>query len=285
MRVSLRWAAAVAGALGLLAAQLGLATPALAGDDIVGQVDASARNTGDGGEAAVDASLGIARSGRRGRRGGGTVVCHFNLVRSATGSPAPGIGDEVGSLEEGQLYIRTCEDTATGRTVSGPDFVIGPPAADPAAVVAVLVQRAVAQLPLPLPVAATNPSERVVVRMPVWLWVDGWRTEARTASAAGVSATVTARPVRVEWDTGDGGRTTCRGPGVPYDLTRPAAGQRTDCSYRYSRRSGPTTVEVTRVWALTWESSNGLSGDLGEVSRSSTLQLEVVELDTVLRGV
>ncbi len=75
-----------------------------------------------------------------------------------------------------------------------------------------------------------------------WLWVDGpWEPSSATAEVAGVSATVTARPVRVVWDTGDGAGVTCDGPGTPYDPAHPSAGRDSACTHVYGRSSATCT--------------------------------------------
>ena len=119
--------------------------------------------------------------------------------------------------------------------------------------------------------------------MPVWLWVSDWQQRSESASAAGVTATVTASPTQVRWDTGDGGVETCRGPGTPYDTSRPPEAQSTSCSHTYTSTTGALTITATQSWHVTYTATNGQSGDLGVVSRTSTMPVDVHELVTNIR--
>jgi hypothetical protein len=119
--------------------------------------------------------------------------------------------------------------------------------------------------------------------VPVWLWVSDWQPRSESASAAGVTATVTAAPTQVRWDTGDDHVTICRGPGTPYDATRPPAAQSTTCSHTYTGTTGRLRVTAAQSWHLTYVATNGQSGDLGVVTRTSTLPIEVRELVTNIR--
>jgi hypothetical protein len=94
---------------------------------------------------------------------------------------------------------------------------------------------------------------------------------------------VTATPRAVRWDMGTGDRVTCHGPGTPYDLSVPDDAQDTDCSYTYRRSSAGQPDQRYRVsarmrWRVRWTAS-GIAGggDLGSVTRSTTLSLRVAE--------
>src|SRR4030095_12254838 len=100
-----------------------------------------------------------------------------------------------------------------------------------------------------------------------------WAAQTATASVPGMSATVVARPARVVWDMGDGGRVVCRGPGTPYDPARPA--HEPGCGYMCRRSSagapeGRLLVTATITWSVSW-SATGVAGggSLPAVSRST----------------
>lgn len=137
------------------------------------------------------------------------------------------------------------------------------------------------------PVLGTSPAaDRLVVRVPSWLWVDGswWQTYSATAAAGRVTATVTVRPAATEWSTGDGGGTTCSGPGVPWAPGMDDSA--TDCSYTYLEPSvgepGSTfPLTATVRMEVAWSSNTGQSGTLPAISRSSTQPVTVSEIQAV----
>jgi hypothetical protein len=97
------------------------------------------------------------------------------------------------------------------------------------------------------------------VHVASWLWLDGdlWRSHSSSASAGGVTATVTATPTRTLWDMGNGETVVCDGPGTPYDPSRADAAQSTSCSYTYrnssaGRPGNAYPVTVTVEWQLGW---------------------------------
>ena len=191
--------------------------------------------------------------------------------------------------EPGELYVLACHD-ADGRRVRSllqqydPADPLGPIAATERA-----LDEARRRLDLPLPSPGLNPPGAQLVGVPTWLWLDGaWGATSATATVANVSATVTARPVRVEWDTGDGTTLTCDGPGTPYDPSRPASAQSSDCTHVYGRASGTAAggayqVRVTVIYEAAWTSSSGPSGDLGTLERTTTVPVQVLEAQALLR--
>lgn len=141
------------------------------------------------------------------------------------------------------------------------------------------------RLPIPVPSVRTAPPRGSdgLVGLPEWFWVTNWKTLTGRASARGVWAAVVARPQSMTIDPGDGrGIVRCTGPGIVYDESRRASRQRTDCSYTYSQssaheRGGAYRVRVTVVWGGSWTGSDGSSGVLPPLSRSTTFRLRVAE--------
>ncbi|MGH9030538.1 MAG: hypothetical protein ACRDZV_00285 [Acidimicrobiia bacterium] len=143
-------------------------------------------------------------------------------------------------------------------------------------------------IPIISPAINTSPASdrRLYARVPTWLWLDPswWQPYTATASAGRVSSTVTARPVRAVWSAGDGGGTTCDGPGVVW-----REGMREDatyCRYTYYHSSageegGTYTLSVTVEFEVTWTSNVGVSGGLAGVSRSASRPVEVGEIQAV----
>lgn len=178
-----------------------------------------------------------------------------------------------------------------------------PPAANnvppPVVLAGSLARKAVNQMQLPLPDVHVNPLGEALVGLPEWFWVDpsAWKSLSQRTQAGPVWARVTATPTSTTWDPGDGSPVvSCSGPGTPYDRTRSASSQSSDCTYTYSRSSadqpqtGPAandrffTVTVTTTWSVSWVGSGGASGTLPVISRSRSFPLRVAERQAVVTG-
>ena len=269
------------GALGVVQSLLGVTG---ASAQIGGGTDANGWATGDGGAVIVEHGA-TAGGGTSGPGGGGRPQrCVHYLQDSSTGGIAAGAEVSIAQIRAeavaDTLVWRVCTwlDTAERQL---PQLVVVSPS--PARVARTAAERAAAELVLPLPLPHTNPTDRTLVNLPTWLWTDRPGAIQRSAAAGGVTATVGAQVVRTAWRTGDGVTLDCNGPGVAYDVTRPAEHQRSACTHTYSTMSGRLDASVTQVWHLVWTATNGESGDLGEVSRATAFTIDVVELDTVLR--
>lgn len=155
------------------------------------------------------------------------------------------------------------------------------PVAQPSA--ADLAQVALSRLAVPLPSVRTWPESggASLVNLPVWLHVGNWAQLNASASAGGLTATITAEPVRAVWDM-DEDTVSCDTAGAAYDPTMSADAQSTDCSYTYRHSSGTRSdgnfhATGTLVWHLKWSATNGQGGDLGEISRTSAFTIRVDE--------
>ncbi|MBD2895632.1 hypothetical protein amrb99_45710 [Actinomadura sp. RB99] len=142
-----------------------------------------------------------------------------------------------------------------------------------------------AHMPIPVPVVRTAPPRRSdgLVGLPEWFWVADWRPLSDRVTARSVWIEVTARPQSMTIAPGPGEPVVrCAGPGTAYDKSRPAAAQRTDCSYTFGRSSfhqpgHAYRVRVTVVWGGTWRGSDGSGGALPPLSRSTSFRLRVAE--------
>ncbi len=151
-----------------------------------------------------------------------------------------------------------------------------------------LAQKVRQSVAIPTPPISTSPQadRQLFTRVRTWLWVDDgwWRDYSATADAGGVSTTVSARPVRAAWSMGDGGTTTCDGPGRPWRSG--LADDATDCSYLYENSSatepgGTYTMTVTVTFAVSWSSSIGSGGTLAPVTRSVSRPVRVGEIQAI----
>ena len=233
------------------------------------------------GSISVDAGL-IERSGGGGDAGGtgpgGGDIPEW-MPPFGNGNPFGGGGCRV-PLGSGvdQLFCDP-EPSAAG---SGP--VVDP---------GVLAAEAHGRLVLPSPEIRLNPAppRDQLVNLATWLWLDGssWSSRSAQASVPGVSVTVSARPERVIWDMGDGHQVVCHGPGTPYDTTRPAAAQRTDCSHTYRRSSAGVpgehyVITATVEWSAAWSVAGAPGGgSLPLLRRSSSQPVRVAEAQAINR--
>ena len=161
------------------------------------------------------------------------------------------------------------------------------PPVDPGSV----ARRARESVSIPEPGLWTSPpaDHRLYARMNTWLWLEQswWKPYSATADTGGVSATVTARPVRATWTMGDGARTTCAGPGVAWQRGLPEAA--TTCSYLYKHssageRNGTFTMSVSVEFEVAWSSSTGAGGTLAGITRTASRPVEVGEIQAVETG-
>lgn len=140
---------------------------------------------------------------------------------------------------------------------------------------------------------APPPGADKVVRVPVWLWVDpeAWEPVSASAAVSVGSVTVTATPVSVEWETGDGGEVVCPGPGTPFDPERHRGGTPSpDCGHVYSSASadspgGVFTVTARARWEVRWEATGSGGGELAPLFTEAEASARVVEVHSlVTRG-
>lgn len=147
---------------------------------------------------------------------------------------------------------------------------------------------ALERLELPDPLVRLNPSGDQLVGLPSWLWVDTpWAPADASASVTGVTSTVTATPIDVIWQMGDGSTVSCSGPGSVYDPARGPDAQASDCAHLYSYPSyaqpgGVYQVTATVTYAVSWVATTGGGDDLGTVTRSTTVPVHVVEVQAVI---
>ena len=151
-----------------------------------------------------------------------------------------------------------------------------------------LAEDALASVQIAAPVIRTSPSEngRLYVQVPTWLWIDDgwWRGYTATAEVGRVWSTVTARPVSVSWSLGDGNHVACSGPGTAW--TPGADEDASDCSHTYRRSSageegGTYEMSATVQLHVTWASNAGLGGALPTIGRTSTVEVEVGEIQAI----
>ncbi|MEP9385552.1 hypothetical protein [Nocardioides sp. KR10-350] len=166
----------------------------------------------------------------------------------------------------------------------------GPTVVDPA----VLAQRALGRMKLVTADAkiAPGPNFHTYINIDNWLWIppEQWHTLNLSVSAGPTTVTVTAAPVRVDWNMGNGETKQCADAGRP---STPGMGEsaKTTCSYAYTSLTNPDgdthTVSAQLVYAVTWACTGTCltpSGDLGEITAPAgqTTSIEVRQRQTVV---
>lgn len=173
-------------------------------------------------------------------------------------------------------------------------------AAPPPPTPAQLAERAAATFLLPHPSGHRSPSEDkdiggypfTYINLWTFYWTDPgtWRSLTATAEAGGNYATVTATPVSLTFDPGNGsGSVWCVGPGRPWvesDGDSAPSGQA--CGYQYSKVTGPgyehpVASTQTITWRLTWMGSNKSNGTLTSKRTATNGPLNVLQVQTVNR--
>ncbi|GAB3474678.1 hypothetical protein GCM10027440_05430 [Nocardiopsis coralliicola] len=257
-----------------IAAAIAMAIPAIAiadPDYFWGEADCGSDGTGPG--CGVGAESGEGAPGREGSSEGAP-----RPDGSASGSASTSGGAMAGTVCSGEGNGQEC--TTSVAEAADPEAGDGEPAFDPAAV----ADEARDALALPDPGIATSPDQGspVLVRVPVWLWIDEetWQPETAEAEVPGGSVSVTATPESASWEMGDGAVVECEGPGRAYDPARddPAASS-PECGHTYTTAAerGGFPVEVGVVWSVTWEASDGSGGELDPLVTAAGAELGVVE--------
>jgi hypothetical protein len=273
---------------------LSLAMLFIASPDRAAAKDPGPRATGNAGDpgATVTASNGtgdpgpLPRDGGHGGGGNGASCAYIPRLPKGTSS-GDGLSDP-GSQNgvPGQYYDSYCNGVYTG-TVFVPKGTGGPigSVVNPVQ----LAQQATDHAPFnPLAIVMSPPAGREAVNFPIFLSISGYSPVTASASASGVTSTVSIVPSSVRWQMGDGHTVTCQGPGVPYDPTRPFSAELpAPCGYKYSASSAnqpgqafqvTATVHYTATWTVTGAPGGG---SLAPIDRSVSLPVTVGEIQIV----
>ena len=242
----------------------------------------------DGGDPTAIAGEGSSAVGEGNGGGGGSVdPCHWRVV--VEDDFQFGVYD-VDSLQTkhsatGRWLQRWCDGIGAVE-VDGAYLVPEGGLVDPYQ----LALDALASASIGPPGIRTSPSAdgRLYVQVPTWLWIDKawWQPYQATADSGRVWSRVTATPVSTSWSLGDGSRVTCRGSGTPW---RPGSTDDTSCTHTYRRtsegqRGGTFDIEATVTLEVSWTSNIADGGTLPAIARTSTLDVEVGEIQAIGTG-
>jgi len=220
---------------------------------------------------------GDARPGRQGtspRTGSSRYRCSY--YADDDGRPTDRVVQR-SSVPPGGAYWRRCTDRTNGRPGPLRRFVVpGAPGFSE-------------ELPVPLPPPEVRLSPAAgagtVVGLETWMWVDAWEPVTAPLSRDGATVVAVGVPKHVRWEItgpdGDTATVTCESPGLPYGSAAPDPDGRVPCLHRF-RRAGRHEVRAVVVWEVGWVANDGSSQELGGTTSSSSVELTVHELDTVI---
>ena len=184
--------------------------------------------------------------------------------------------------------------------LSGPTIVtIGPGSASRPVVTAALIDLALANIDIALPQPSISPPGATLPNLDTWMWIDDYPDERASASAAGVMITVVAELRSVSFGIGradaadnHGRRIASRDDAVTVRCARSGRPFPTDphptsvagaCRHRFAAPTRNLTIDATTTWHIGWTATNGTSGDLGAVTRTTSVRYRVQEKRTVIR--
>lgn len=206
--------------------------------------------------------------------------CYYKRIPPPPGDPHNG---------QGGWYVRTCGVVGDGPVISYPaTWYATPPAGpDPEE----LARRALARITLKGADIgmAPRPGSAGLVNLPVWMWTEvtpnTWGPITSSASAGGLTVTITAKAERIVWNMGDGKTVTCTNPGTPFK-TGDGGKKSPTCGHIYlkpsrDRAGDQYQVTATTDWRVDW-SGGGVSGVIDQ-TRTAQTTVQIDELQVVNR--
>ena len=146
------------------------------------------------------------------------------------------------------------------------------------------------RLPLPRGVFSPELGAGAVVHFPLWFAVpDGqWAPVSASASIPGLTAVVTATPVQLVFEPGDGSApAACAGPGPKFRPGMREPSSPPACSFTYrdassvapGGRAWPASLSIR--WEVTWSASTGAGGSLGGLTTAAAYGVPVGEIQAI----
>jgi hypothetical protein len=164
-----------------------------------------------------------------------------------------------------------------------------PPPAPPPLPPTVLMEYARASVRVPDLDVDRNPGGNAVVNLPTWFWLDENLDEevSVTATSGPNWATVTVTRQTMSVSAPDAVQQgSCASGGQAYDTSQSPSAQSTDCALQFHRSSarlgGAHPVTVSTGWTASWTGSDGSGGTLEGTTQSTTVDVPVSEIQTVV---
>ena len=162
-------------------------------------------------------------------------------------------------------------------------------------------------LPAPEPITTPPAGQSSIATVPVFVWTDpaAWTpfVVSRSDPLTGLTATATATPSTMRFDPGDGtGTQTCAGPGIAYDpqllggdpVAQAAMAGRCAHAYELLTRNVDGSLVAGRPpawsatlsvdWEVTWTATNGQSGRFATITKATTFERAVTEVQVLVTG-
>lgn len=235
-----------------------------------------------------------------GEHGGNTI----GVIVQDSGSPGsssnqPGAGGSCPAACQAAQHAIICQTLFPGSLDCGAASFGGAGSVTPAQ----LAQIAFGQLSLSAPSASMSPAEKLrdgriytVVNMHTWFWTDPatYRPVSKRVEAGAVWVVVTARPVELRFDPGNGDSVaSCAGPGRAWRAGTDGQWDRApgDCDYQYRKSSrgnpgGQVNAEAAIVWRVTWvgnAAGTPMTGSMPDLITTTPAKFAVAEGQAVVR--
>jgi hypothetical protein len=140
---------------------------------------------------------------------------------------------------------------------------------------------------IPVPQLAVNPAPEHggIVNFGMWLALGNPQPISVQAGIGNVWARTTAEITSTMWEMGNGDSVHCDGPGTPLTPDDPGWNDTAQgpCGYTYTEKPPPEPchVTVTATWTVTWTTSTGTTGTANPITRSTTFDYDVGEIQTI----
>ncbi|WP_245225145.1 hypothetical protein [Streptomyces smyrnaeus] len=165
----------------------------------------------------------------------------------------------------------------------------------------ILAEYAYEELPIPGTDISMNPEDKQTVNLDTWVWLDKGKFKPVDVTASldledgtHLSATTTAKPTSLTLEPGTYDAKTYPGSGkcvvkngqLGEEYSVGKKDETPPCGIRYLRASGQNgsyPLKATLTWDISWKGSDGTSGDLPSGSFSTTENVTVKEIQSIVR--
>ncbi|MFE9388262.1 hypothetical protein [Streptomyces sp. NPDC006784] len=165
----------------------------------------------------------------------------------------------------------------------------------------ILAQYAYEELPIPGTELSVNPENKQTVNLDTWVWLNKGKFKPVNVTASldlldgtHLSATTTAKPTSLTLEPGTDDAKTYPGSGkcvvkngqLGEEYSVGKKDKTPPCGVRYLRASGQNgsyPLKATLTWKIAWTGSDGTGGDLPAGTFSTTKNMTVKEIQSIVR--